>query len=216
MAEADLAAARETAEALAALRTRRGTPRLHPPGDGRLAPRAPRSRAERQEGELLLRELCGLGREARPDLVWFCAASLLRATRSNSGLKLTHPGEVAIWLRLTGRLSPRRWALHLEGPADASARTVWEATCPPETPWRPRPGMSAPVAVARLPRPDGEAPDTRLGRISTDYASGAPLFAAHGFAIAQGLAPRDLALHLVALEKARGEADAARDYAREN
>lgn len=64
------------------------------------------------------------------------------------------------------------------------------------TPWRCKAGSKSVAAIIRLPRPDSEDPDSRLREISADYASGAPVFAAHGIAIALKLSAKDMALEL--------------------
>ena len=196
LSAADVDRAVETARALAGLRTRKGGRRLFPGDDDRLAPHPPRSRAERREGRALMRELWALRADRADDLGWWCAAHLMRATRTNPGLRLTRPAEVERWTKVVEALSPRRWHLRLEGPPGAVDRTAWEAVCPPGAPWRDKATARSTAAIVRLPRPDGEGPGGRLARISDDYASGAPLLAAHGIAIALGLTPRALAASL--------------------
>lgn len=203
--EERLDAARITAEALATLKTRKGALRLFPDrAKGRLAPPPPRSQAELREGRALFREFWAVREERRSDVIWWCAVNLMRATRTNAGLRLTVVDEIRRWRAIVDRLSPRRWALHLEGPPDALERADWEAACPPGTIWRTKKGTRSIAAIARLPRPESESPETGLRRLSPDYASGAPVYAAHGLAIALALTPRALALSL----------DAQGDYAR--
>lgn len=195
LSEVELAAAMETAQGLAGLKTRKGTSRLFPKA-GSLAPGLPRSAAEARDAKVLLRELWGLRETQLGNLVWWCATHLMRATRTNSGLRLVTPLEVNRWRAFTASLSPRRWVLHLEGPLDAPDRVFWEKASLMETAWRRKSGARSVTAVARLPRPDSEGPNTKLTQVSNNYASGAPLFAAHALAIALSLTPRDLAISI--------------------
>ncbi|OSP53718.1 hypothetical protein [Pseudoruegeria sp. SK021] len=197
MSEADLEVAENVARSLAELKTRKGSPRFFLKNEaGCLAPKPPRSAAEIREGKTLLREFWKLRHTHRHDLTWWCAVNLMRATRTNTGLRLTQLDEVIRWRALISGVSTRRWALHLEGQPEAEERAEWDAVCPADTPWRKKPGAHSVTLIVRLARPDGENPDTRLHEVSGNYASGAPIFAAHALAIALGLTPRVLGLSL--------------------
>ncbi len=190
----DIAASLGAARALAALRTRKGSPRLLPPGaEGSLAPHWPRSRAERREARLLMEEFWNLRGSLGADLAWWLAKVLLSATRSNTGIRLGTPEELRRCLEILERLPrKRRWSLHLEVPADVAGMDPWLEVAGEGVPRRAKRGIRSVIAVLRLPRPDFEDGETGLARISGDYASGAPVTAAHALAIALALGPEDL------------------------
>jgi integrase len=194
-------AARDTARALSALRTKKGQLRLQPPdAEDPLAPPALRSDAERTDVLALMQELWSLRRTDRDDLVWWIASVLLTATPSNTGTRLTSPDGLRRWLGFVGRLkTERRWSVNLESPRDpGTLLEPWFAVTGDEVPLKRKTGIKSVIGVVRLTRPD--LAETGFGKRWDNFASGAPQFGAHVLAIAMGLYPRDLS---VALEENR-------------
>lgn len=189
-------AARDTARALSALRTKKGQLRLQPP-DARdpLAPQPLRSDAERTDAEALMRELWSLPAEERDGLVWWIASVLLTATPSNTGTRLSSPHELECWLSFVRKLPKRRWSVHLETPENpGTLLEPWFELTGSKVQQKRKTGIRSVIGVVRLTRPD--LAQTGFGKRYDNFASGAPQFAAHVLAIAMGLYPKDLAIAL--------------------
>ena len=193
MLEAQVAAARS----LAAMRTRERALRLQGPGrEHCLAPQPLRSAAEKATAEALARELwrerAGLGE----DFDYWIAATLLSASRNKPGVRIDSPALLARWLHVAriGNAS-RRWRVDLEVPVDCEAPDLdaWlAAAIVADVGQVGVPDRRSVIAKVRLPRPDIEDECNRLRKISDQYATGSPRFAAHLLAIMAGFSERDL------------------------